>query len=61
MLLASLRVLYIYELEKSGFANSEYRSEKLKARLENHDISKLIAFAKVNPGDKGCITYNLQC
>lgn len=59
VLLTSLRLLYIQELEKNGFANPEYRSEKLKARLENHDIHKLIAFAKVNPGDKGCITYNL--
>lgn len=59
VLLTSLRLLYIQELQKNGFANPEYRSEKLKARLENHDIHKLIAFAKVNPGDKGCITYNL--
>lgn len=59
VLLASLRLLYIQELEKNGFANPEYRSEKLKARLEHHDIHELIAFAKVNPGDKGCITYNL--
>ena len=32
VLLASLRVLYIQELEKNGFPNPEYRSEKLKAR-----------------------------
>lgn len=57
--LASLRLLYIQELERSGFPNPEYRSEKLKARLENHDVHEWIAFAKVNPGDKGCITYNL--
>ena len=61
VLLASLRLLYIYiqELEKNGFANPECRSEKLKARLESHDIHELIAFAKVTPADKGCITYNL--
>ena len=59
VLLASLRHLYIQELEKNGFTNPAYRSEKLKARLENHDIHELIAFAKVTPGDKGCITYNL--
>ena len=57
--LASLRLLYIRELERNGFANLEYRSEKLKSRLENHVIHEWIAFAKVNPGDKGCITYNL--
>ena len=57
--LASLRLLYIQELERNGFPNPEYRSEKLKTRLENHDIHEQIAFAKVNPGDKGCIIYNL--
>ena len=34
VLLSSLRLLYIQELEKNGFANPEYRGEKLKARLE---------------------------
>ena len=57
--LASLRVLYIQELERNGFRNPEYRSEKLKARLERHAIHELIAFAKDIPGDKGCITYTL--
>ena len=57
--LASLRHLYIEELERNGFPNPEYRSEKLKTRLENDDINEFIAFAKINPGDKGCITYNL--
>eukprot|EP00064_Thunnus_orientalis_P003781 superscaffoldBa00000322_g3792 len=47
------------ELERNGFPNPEYRSEKLKAKVEAHDIHERIAFAKVNPGDKGCITYNL--
>ena len=59
VLLASLRLIYIKELKRNGFLNAEFRSEKLKARIENHDIIKQIAFAKVNPGDKGCITYNL--
>ena len=36
--LASLRHLYIQELERNGLPNPEYRSEKLKIRLENHDI-----------------------
>uniref|UniRef100_A0ABM0MB20 Phospholipase B-like n=1 Tax=Saccoglossus kowalevskii TaxID=10224 RepID=A0ABM0MB20_SACKO len=57
--LTSLCLLYIQELERHGIANPAYRSEKLKDCLENHDIYKSIAFAKVNPGDKGCITYNL--
>ena len=59
VLLASLRLIYIKELERNAFPNAEFRSEKLKARIENHDIIKQIAFAKVNPGDKGCITHNL--
>ncbi|KAK3748756.1 hypothetical protein QZH41_020323 [Actinostola sp. cb2023] len=50
--LASLRILYIQELERNGFPNPEYRSEKLRARLENHDIRELIDFAKVNPADE---------
>ena len=57
--LASLCLLYIQELERNGFPNADYRSEKLKARLQKHDIHEWIAFAKVNPGDKDCIAYNL--
>lgn len=57
--LASLRLQYIQELERKGFPNPGYRSEKLKVKLEKHDIHQQIAFAKVNPGDKGCITYHL--
>jgi len=57
--LASLRLLYIQELERNEFPNPEYRSEKLKVRLENHEIHERIAFAKVDPGDQGCVTYNL--
>jgi len=57
--LASLRLGYIQELEINGFPNPGYRSEKLKAKLENHNIHEHIAFAKVNPGDKGFITYHL--
>ena len=59
VLFSSLRLLYIQELEKNGFANPEYRGEKLKARHENHEIHERIAFVNVNSGDKGCITYNL--
>ena len=54
--LASLRLLYIQELEKHGFPNPKYRSEKLKAKLENHEIIERIAFTKISHGDKGCIT-----
>ena len=58
-LFSSLCSIYINKLEENGFRNNEYRSEKLKAHLEKHEIRKLIDFAKVNPGDKGFITYNL--
>ena len=57
--LASLRLLYIQELERNAIPSPDYRSEKMEAGLENHDIHELITFAKVNPGDRGCITYNL--
>ena len=57
--LSSLRLLYIQELESTDFPNPDYRSEKLKDRLQNHEIHSLITFAKVNPGNKGCISFNL--
>ena len=54
-----LRLLYIQTLEANGFPNPEFRADKLKNRLENHEINDLIAFAKICPKSKGCITYNL--
>ncbi|CAH1773854.1 unnamed protein product [Owenia fusiformis] len=57
--LVSLRRLYIQELQKNGFPNSDYRGEKLKARIEDHEIYQKISFANVSPGDKGCINYNV--
>ena len=39
--LATLRLMYVEELEKSGFPSPEYRSEKLRTRIENHDISEV--------------------
>ena len=55
-----LRGLYIQELEKNGYPNPDYRTEKLKSRLVNDDVHKLIAFTNVTPGDNGCVTYNLR-
>ena len=52
-----LRGLYIQELEKNGFPNPDYRTEKLKSRLVNDDVHKLIAFTNVTPGDNSCVTY----
>ncbi|KXJ15418.1 hypothetical protein AC249_AIPGENE10219 [Exaiptasia diaphana] len=57
--LVTLRRLYIQELEKCGYTNPEYRSDYLKARLEKHEVNELISFAKVDPGNKGFITYTL--
>ena len=57
--LASRRLLYIQELERNAFPSPDYRSEKLKAGLENHDNHELVAFSKVNPGDEGRLTYHL--
>ena len=54
--LASLRLVYTQELERNGFPNPKYRSEKLKSKLEKHEG---IAVANVTADEKGCITYNL--
>jgi len=57
--LGTLRHLYVQELERCGFPNPDFRSDKLKTRLQRHEINECIAFTKVFPGDRGCITYNL--
>ena len=46
MQLSSLRLIYVDKLEENGYPNSEYRSEKLMHRLQNHDISCNISFTK---------------
>ena len=46
-------------MEKSGFPSPDYKSDRLKIRLEDHVIDKSIAFAKIDPGDKGFISYVL--
>ena len=55
MQLSSLRLIYVDKLEENEYANSEYRSEKLMHRLQNHDIS----FTKVSPDNKGCVSFIL--
>lgn len=57
--LRSLRILYVEELEKNGFPSPAHRSKNLKTKLEKYEIGELIAFAKMNPTDKGCITLTL--
>ena len=57
--LGTLRHLYVQELERCGFPNPDFRSDKLKTRLQRHEINECIAFTKVFRGDRGCITCNL--
>ena len=57
--LNSLRRLYVEQLEKSGFPSPDYRSDRLQMRLKEQDISNFIGFAKIDPGDKGFISYTL--
>lgn len=58
VLLTSLHKIYVQELEIQG-VKTDYRSEKLKSRLENHEVGQHLAFAKVDPGTTGFIKYNL--
>ena len=58
VLLTSLHKTYVQELEIQG-VKTDYRSEKLKSRLENHKVGQHLAFAKVDPGMIGFIKYNL--
>ena len=46
VLLTSLHMIYVQELEIQG-VKTDYRSEKLKSRLENHKVGQHLAFAKV--------------
>ncbi|KAG1715021.1 Cystic fibrosis transmembrane conductance regulator [Nymphon striatum] len=57
--LGTLRHLYVQELERCGFPNPDFRSDKLKTRLERHTINECIAITEVFSGDRGCIAYNL--
>ncbi|KAG1660362.1 UDP-glucuronosyltransferase 2B33 [Nymphon striatum] len=57
--LGTLRHLYVQELKRCRFPNPDFRSDKLKTRLERHTINECIAITKVFSGDRGCIAYNL--
>lgn len=59
LLLCSLRQLYIETLESTPFPNQNFRSEKLKRKLEQHTISGKIKFTKAKANDKGCLSYNI--
>ena len=47
------------EIIKMGHPNDKYRSENLKTEPQKHEILTKFRFAKVIPGDRGCISYNL--
>ena len=56
--LSSLRKIYVKELEFQGSPNPNYRAEKLLARLrQDEKFCENLAFFKVSPENKGCITY----
>ena len=57
--LSSLKLTYINKLEEKGYPNPEYRSEKLKSHLQNHEINESICFTKTNPSGEGARSYNL--
>ena len=48
--LSSLRLMYIAKLDETRFANSNFRSEKLKRKLEKHPtLGPKLVFTKVQP------------
>ena len=55
--LSSLRLIYVEELKRNGYENSNYRSEKLLKRLENDTIKDYIDFTKVNPDNSETILF----
>ena len=57
--MGELRSIYIHILEEAGHPNDKFRSGNLKAKLGKHEINTKIKFARVSPGDKGCISYNV--
>ena len=57
--MGELRSIYIQTLQKQGHPNDKYRGENLKTNPQKHEIDSKTRFAKVSPGDRGCISYNL--
>ena len=55
--LVELNKLYIDELEKTDFPNPNYRSSKLKAKLEHSDLKNILGFSLLNKGDSTFSTY----
>lgn len=55
--LSTLRSMYVSELTRNGYENSNYRSEKLLKRLQNDPIKDHVSFAKVNDDKPGAISF----
>lgn len=55
--LSSLRLLYVDELRRSGYEDSNYRSEKLLNRLRKHPINNHLSFTKVDRDEGGSVSF----
>lgn len=55
--LSSLRLLYVEELKRNGYENSNYRSEKLLKRLQNDPIKDHVYFTKVDHDKADAISF----
>ena len=55
--LTSLRLLYIEELERNGYENSSYRSEKLLKRIQNDPINDHVSFTKVDHDKADAVSF----
>ena len=58
MKLSGLCRFYISLLERTNFPNSNYRAEKMKAKLKNSSLGELISFAALDK-DRGRYTSQL--
>ena len=55
--LSNLRLAYVSELQTQGVPNSNYRGEKLKAKIENSKYQSLVGFSQITVS--GCIFHCL--
>lgn len=52
---SSLRLIYVKELKRNGYENSNYRSEKLLKCIQNDTINNYVNFTKVDHGKSDVI------
>lgn len=55
--LSSLRLLYVEELRRHGYENTNYRSEKLLNRLQKNPIKDHLRFTKVDRDKGGAVSF----